>query len=167
MGLLSELGDVPVTRICRSARRYALRRAPVPGNLHSMRLLLKPPVRVSRLTLIAAFVAAAGPLLQACGSDGDDVVPYSFGLDDVDESASSIELLVTHSCSLPSLQAHVGESGTSVNILLTGVLTECGEQGAQEERMTINLRQPIGDRSIIDLSCDLGDVAVRCDRRND
>ena len=94
-------------------------------------------------------------------------MPYSFGLESVDESASSIELLVTHSCSLPSLQAHVGESGTSVNILLTGVLTECGEQGAQQRQITIDLRQPLSDRSVIDLSCDLGDVAVRCDRRND
>jgi hypothetical protein len=112
------------------------------------------------------FVAAAGPLLQGCGSDRDEVVPYSFGLEGVDESASSIELLVIHSCSLPSLQAHVGESGTSVSILLTGALNECGEQGAQQERITIDLREPIGDRSVFDLSCDLGDLAVRCDRRN-
>jgi hypothetical protein len=134
--------------------------------VNSLRLLLDPSVRVRQLTLVAVAIAATGPLLQACGGDGDEVVPYSFVLEDVDESASSIELLVTHSCALPSLQAQVGESGTSVSILLTGALTECGTQGAQQARVTVELRQPIGDRSVYDLACDLGDVAVRCDRRD-
>ncbi len=130
-----------------------------------LRVLLRPPRHACPAVLGALLVAASGPILQGCSSDRHGVTPYAFSLEDVDESASTIELVVTHSCSLPSLQAHIGEAGTTVNILVTGAVTECGEQGAQQERITIDLQEPIGDRSVFDLACDLGDAAIRCDRR--
>jgi hypothetical protein len=113
------------------------------------------------------LLAAVGllPLLAGCGGD-PDVVAYGFSLRDANATDQALELVVTHNCELPTLQVHLGESGVSVNLLLTGTLTQCGEGPAREAIVTVDLSSELGSRPVFDLSCDLGNIATRCDRRD-
>jgi hypothetical protein len=118
-----------------------------------------------RLALGGVLVLVTLATAQGCGSDAP-VAVYGFAVE-ADPASSELDLVVTHGCALPRLDVRVGESGTAVSILITGKPTTCSERGASQERLRITLAEPLGDRSVFDLSCDVGDPALRCDRRSD